>query len=308
METLREIFDPNFLLRNSVYISLLVGFMCPLVGLYLMLRRLVFMGVALPQVSSCGIALAFALHAWHVIPHIPAAGHTLTDERTLAFMGATGLTVPAILLLSVLVRRTRGAVEGLLGTAYVLAGAWGMLLLAANPLGEHGMLDLLKGQILAITDQDLLRASVSFVVVLGALLVFKKEFLLVSFDREMAIALGKNTLFWDLFLFLLIGLTISMAVISVGPLVAFGFLLLPPLTAHLFARNMRQFAVLSAAIGVTTALAGFCLAYKHDLPPGSTQVALLGVVYGLAALGQKVWNVWHAGLTRRGLNADNRTG
>ena len=173
-----------------------------------------------------------------------------------------------------------------------------MLLLAANPLGEHGMLDLLKGQILAITNQDLARAGISFVIVLGAMFAFKKEFLLVSFDREMAIALGKNTLFWDLFLFLLIGLTISMAVISVGPLVAFGFLLLPPLTAHLFARNMRQFAVLSAGIGVITALAGFCIAYRHDLPPGSTQVALLGMVYGLAALGQKLWNIWQARQSR----------
>ena len=54
METLREILAPDFLLRNSVYISLLIGLTCPLVGVFLVLRRLVFMGVALPQVSSCG--------------------------------------------------------------------------------------------------------------------------------------------------------------------------------------------------------------------------------------------------------------
>ena len=52
MNTLTEILDPNFLLRNSVYISLLVGFTAPLVGMYLFMRRLVFMGVALPQISS----------------------------------------------------------------------------------------------------------------------------------------------------------------------------------------------------------------------------------------------------------------
>ena len=56
METLREVFDPGFLLRNSVYISVVFGLTCPLVGVYLVVRRLVFMGVALPQVSSCGIA------------------------------------------------------------------------------------------------------------------------------------------------------------------------------------------------------------------------------------------------------------
>ena len=62
MGVLREIFDPQFLSRNSVYISLLIGFVCPLVGVYLVLRRVVFLGVALPQVSSCGIAFAFAMH------------------------------------------------------------------------------------------------------------------------------------------------------------------------------------------------------------------------------------------------------
>ena len=56
----------------------------------------------------------------------------------------------------------------------------------------------------------------------------------------MAITLGKNVVFWDVLLYLLIGLTVSMAVLSVGPLIAFGFLLIPALTAHLFAGNMRQ--------------------------------------------------------------------
>src|SRR6185295_7598801 len=83
METLREIFGPNFQLWNSIYVSLLVGLICPLIGVYLILRRLIFMGVALPQISSCGIAFAFALQAWGVIPHIHE------QEHALAFFGAT---------------------------------------------------------------------------------------------------------------------------------------------------------------------------------------------------------------------------
>src|SRR5438552_915247 len=69
MDTLREIFSADFLLRDSIYISVLVGLVCPLVGVYLTLRRLIFMGVALPQISTCGIAFAFSLQAWGVIPH-----------------------------------------------------------------------------------------------------------------------------------------------------------------------------------------------------------------------------------------------
>src|SRR3989442_4645383 len=99
MDTLHEIFSSDFLLRNSIYISLLVGLVCPLVGVYLTLRRLIFMGVALPQISSCGIAFAFSLQAWGVIPHLHA------QEHSLAFIGSTLFTLPTILLLSLLMRR-----------------------------------------------------------------------------------------------------------------------------------------------------------------------------------------------------------
>ena len=63
METLCQILSPEFLLRNSVYTSVLIGFACPLVGVFLVLRRLVFMGVALPQISSTGVAVALSILA-----------------------------------------------------------------------------------------------------------------------------------------------------------------------------------------------------------------------------------------------------
>jgi ABC-type Mn2+/Zn2+ transport system permease subunit len=131
----------------------------------------------------------------------------------------------------------------------------------------------------------------AFAAVVVSLVVFQKEFMLVSFDREMAITLKKKVVFWDALLFLLIGLTISMAVLSVGPLVTFGFLLIPPLTTHLFARNMRQFALYASAIGAISAFAGFYLAYKWDYPVGPTDVALLGVVYLMSFLGKKLWGL-----------------
>jgi len=131
-----------------------------------------------------------------------------------------------------------------------------------------------------------------FGIVVLALFIFQKEFLLVSFDRDMAVTLKKNLLFWDSVLFLLIGLTISMTVLSVGPLVAFGFLLIPPLTAHLFARNMRQFAVIASLIGGLTAFLGFWLAYRWDYPVGPTDVALSGVIYFLCLAGKRVWRLF----------------
>ncbi len=281
MEIIREIFE---LSRNSVYISLLVGLTCPLVGAFLILRRMVFMGVALPQISSCGIAFAFASHALGIIPHFDEQ-----SEHTLAVVGSTLFTIATILLLSFLERRGRGMIEGRIGTVYALAGAWSILLLVKNPYGEHGLLDRLRGEIIAVSDFDLFWTLIAFAVVVAALIIFNKEFMLVSFDREMAITLKKKVLFWDTLLFSLIGLTVSMTVLSVGPLVTFGFLLMPPLIAHRFSSNMKQFFMIASGIGGVTALIGFWIAYRWDLPVGPTDVALLGAIYGLAVLVQKIF-------------------
>ena len=290
MELLHEIFSPDSLSRNSVYISLLIGLVCPLVGTYLVLRRLIFMGVALPQISSCGIAFAFALHAWHLVPHLEGS-----SENALALGGSTVFTLGALFLLTLLQRRSGGLAEARIGTAYVLAGAGSILLLVKNPYGEHGLLDRLRGEIIAVSNTDLIMTAVAFGIVALLLVVFRKEFLLVSFDPEMALTLRKNVFAWDTLLFLLIGLTISMSVLSVGPLVTFGFLLIPPLIARAVARNMRQFAVIGCVVGVLSALTGFCLAIQWDVPAGPTDVALLGVIYLTVMAGKKLWQLARTG-------------
>lgn len=278
METLAQILSPDFLLRNSVYTSVLVGFSCPLVGVFLVLRRLVFMGVALPQISSTGIAVALSLPLWlgfRLDTHNSAGGHTL------AFAGSLVFSITAILLLAFLERRGRGLPEGRLGAAYVVSSALSILLLAKNPYGEIGWLDLMKGEIITVSNADLALTATALALVVITLALFHKELLLVSFDRAMAITLGRNVVFWDVLLFLLIGLTVSMAVLSVGPLIAFGFLLIPALTAHLFSRTMHRFTVLASLIGGATAFLGFWIAYQWDLPVGPTDVVLLGVLYAL---------------------------
>ena len=280
METLHQMLSPGFLLGNSLYTSVLIGFACPLVGVFLVLRRLVFMGVALPQISSTGVAVALFLPFWlGVVPGSPHAAHT---EHLLAFAGSTVFSLAAVLVLAFLERRGRGQPEGRLGAVYVVAAAWSILLLAKNRYGEIGWLDLLKGEIITVDTADLILTAGMLVVVLAVLALFYKEILLVSFDRTMADTLDKNVAFWDVLLYLLIGLTVSMSVLSVGPLISFGFLLIPALTAHLFARSMRQLIVGASLIGGVVAFIGFGLAYQWDWPIGPTDVALLGFVYGVA--------------------------
>ena len=286
MDSLWQILSPDFLLRNSVYTSVLIGVACPLVGVFLVLRRLVFMGVALPQISSTGVAVALSVPMWLGLLRPEHAAHT---EHILAFTGSLLFTLLAILVLAFLERRGRGLPEGRLGTAYVVSAAVSIILLSKNHYGEVGWLDLMKGEVITIDNADLAMTTITLAIVLGVLGLFNKEIMLVSFDRSMAITLGKNVVFWDILLYVLIGLTVSMAVLSVGPLIAFGFLLIPALTAHLFARTMRQFVVLAPLVGGVAAFLGFWLAYQWDLPVGPTDVALLGVLYMAASIAARLF-------------------
>jgi ABC-type Mn2+/Zn2+ transport system permease subunit len=279
MDALAQILSPGFLLRNSVYTSVLIGFACPLVGVFLVLRRLVFMGVALPQISSTGVALALSLPLWL---GLNVTGHGVHSEHAMAFAGSLAFTLLAILVLAILERRGRGLPEGRLGTAYVVAAALSILILSKNRYGEIGWLDLLKGEVITISNFDLVLTAGALATVVVALGLFYKELLLVSFDRDMATTLGKKVVFWDALLYLLIGLTVSMAVLSVGPLIAFGFLLIPALAAHLLARNMREFTIFASLLGGIASFVGFWLAYQWDTPVGPTDVVLLGLIYALA--------------------------
>src|ERR1043166_8266216 len=99
LDTFRQVLSPHFLLRNSVYTSVLIGFACPLVGVFLVLRRLVFVGVALPQISSTGVVIALCVPMWFGWLQPEHSDHT---EHLLAFIGSTVFSLSAILLLAFL--------------------------------------------------------------------------------------------------------------------------------------------------------------------------------------------------------------
>ncbi|HEY3197793.1 MAG TPA: metal ABC transporter permease [Nitrospirales bacterium] len=276
-----EILNPNFLLRNAVYGGLIIGIVAPLVGVYLLARRMVFLGVALPQVSTAGIAAAFI---WHAFFH----GHPDRDinDFAIALVGSSLLTFGVIVVLALLERRKRGILEGRVAMLYAVAGAATILLVASDRITEIGILGLLKGEIIAIPDTELLILLLGYGAILVLLTVFHKELVLVTVDREMAISLGKRVALWDLLLFGVIGVTISLGVLVVGPLVMFGFLIVPPIIAGRLAIGMGNVSVIAAVLGAGVALIGFAAAYRLDWPTGPTDVALAGVVLALVTAWQ----------------------
>lgn len=274
MSTLLEILDPNFLLHDALVGSLLVGLVCPLVGVYFVLRRMIFLGVALPQLSSAGIAFAF--FAYRAVVGVHA--HEEPSERALAMVGSFAFTLIGLLVLAALERRGRNMVEARIGTTYALAAAATILFLAADPYGEAHMVNLLKGDITTTQSGHVTLLAAIYGAVVLVLLALRKELLLVSFDRELAMVFGRRVVLWDGLLYLLIGITISLGVMTAGPLVTFGFLVVPALTARLLTRRMLAFSLTASLLGAAAAFVGFWAAYRWDLPLGPSQVATACVV------------------------------
>jgi len=292
MSTLLQILSPDFLLRDALVASVIVGLICPLVGVYFVLRRMVFLGVALPQVSAAGIAFSFFAYGLVVGPHEPYQ----LSERVVAMIGSFSFTLAATLVLAFFERR-RETVEARIGTTYALAAAATILFLAKDPHGEAQMVHLLKGDMLATTGTSLTWMAVILGGLAFALFAFRKELLLVSFDRDLAVVFGKRAGLWDLVLYLLIGIVISLGVMTAGPMATFGFLVIPPVTMRLLAGRMLTFSLGSAALGGATAFAGFYCAYRFDLPLGPAEVALAGVGLGLVAatlVVRRMLRGWHS--------------
>lgn len=283
MSDLLKIISPDFLLHHALYGSIVVGFVVPLVGVYFVLRRLIFWGVALPEVSAAGISFAFMLQGLGL--HLMTTGES--GERHLAILGAVLFTAAAILLLTYLEHKG-GLPEGRVGALYALAAALAILFMVFNPGGEAEMLSLLKGEIVTISESDFHAMLDIFAAITAAMFLFQREFTLVSYDRDMAVTLGRSVLVWDGLLYSIVGLTISLGVMTVGPLVIFSFLVIPPLAALPWARGMTSFSLIASVFGGLSAFLGFYVSYTRDMPLGPVIVcaacAILLVSSGLRLL------------------------
>jgi ABC-type Mn2+/Zn2+ transport system permease subunit len=267
-----EILSPSFLLFPALLGSVILAFVCPLVGAHLMLRRRVFLGLTLPQIAACGVAGTFWLQ------HALGFTHGSGGERLLATAGSLVFTLAGMGLLAYLDRRATGSPEGRLAAAYALASALTILFIVFNPAGELEILNLLKGEVISLSKEELKLLAIVYGVVYVGLVLFRREFLLNSFDRDLSFLLTGGSAQWSFWLYVLCGFSIAIGVIMAGPLLVFGFMVLPPLAARTLARGMSSFLSLSSLIGIFIAVLGFYLSVRLDLPLGPTDVAFGCVV------------------------------
>jgi zinc transport system permease protein len=269
------VFEAVLLFREALYGALVIALACSVLGVYVVLRRIVFVGAALAQLSSAGIALAMFLAGAGVATGI--TGHTVAMALVVTLAGALFFGMEG--------GSARGPVppDATIGVAYAVAAAAGIVLISKASTGEAHDL-FLSGNILAITRADTMVLLAVSVPVLLIHLLFYKEFLFVSFDRETARTLGYRVSGWNLLLYLTLGLVIAFAMQFAGVMLVFNFLVLPAVTGLLLARGMAGVFFWSVASAVMAAVIGFIVSVPYDLPTGPTMICVSGAL-ALAAWG-----------------------
>jgi zinc transport system permease protein len=267
------VIEAALLFREALYGTLVIAVTCALLGVYVVLRRIVFVGAALAELSSMGIALGLWLSgfAW--------ASTVATHPLLLSVI----TTLAGVLFFALGGGPSRVPPDAVIGVVYAAAGALGILLIASAVAGEaHDI--FLHGNILGISRADTLALLAVSVPVLLVHAAFYKEFLFVSFDPRTARTLGYRVRAWDLLLYFTIGIVIAFALQFAGVMLVFSFLVLPAVTGLLLSQTMSGAFGWAAVTALVAALTGFVISIPFDLPSSPAIIAVSATLTLLAWL------------------------
>lgn len=252
-------------MRRALVAALLVALLCGYLGVYVVLKRIVFVGVALAEMSSAGVALGLLL------------GFS-------PLLASAILTLLGTILFSLRLASRRFPGETSIGLVYAIAAAVGVMLIAKNAHGEAEMLKLMQGDVLTVDSTETLQMAAIFFVIAGAHALFRKEWTLVSFDRDQATTLGWNAALWDFTLFLTIGITIALSIRAGGVLLTSAMLVMPAATALLLCDRMKNALLLAPLLGATSVVLGLHFSlFSFDVPASAASV-LFAFIWLLGAL------------------------
>lgn len=252
-------------MRLALGACLLLSITLGYFGIHVIQRRIVFVDLALAQISTVGIAMAFLL-----------------DLNPTAF--SVLFTLAGATLLSIRTRNPRVPQEAIMGIVYAVASAVAILLISKTPHGEADVLKIFFGDVLGVTHAQLGLVGTVFGALALLHFTFRRRFLLVSLQPDRAVAEGVSLRLWDFLFYVSIGIVIALAIRIGGVLLVFSYLIIPPVTGFLLSRSVGVVFAIAQTIGVVASFLGLYLSYRVDFPTGTTVVATLGALLVLAAL------------------------
>lgn len=244
---LSEVANLVTMFPEAVIAGAVIAGVCACLGVFVILKRVVFIGITLAQVAAAGVAAAMMVG---LPPFVGAAALTLATVTVLAFPFETQ-------------RIPRDAV---LGAIFVLATGASILIVAKSGFGLTEVKSVLYGDLILTQRGDLLVILATLIPSLLALILFWRPIVYTFADREAARVLGIRVFVWELAFFYILGLVVSAASKVGGALLVFAYLVVPPSAALLLTRRLVPAAALSASIALLCTIVGLFAAFRLDLP------------------------------------------
>jgi len=275
------------LFHNTYVVGWLISLVLALIGVLVVARDQIFIGAAVSQASTLGIALALWVGSWPALAEV----HWLHADAFLAAMAVTSSVVAALLTAH------GGATgkeshEGITGWVFLISASASILIVAHSPHGLDEIHRLLSSSIIGAQRSDVWMFAALFGGTAVTIWLCHRPLLLFSMDPATAAATGVNIALISVLILAWLGLAVGLSIRVAGMLYTFGCLVLPALVAKNACREVRPMFLVAPAVAVGTATIGFVLANHYDYPPAQLTVALLCLLLAMA------WMLRRLGLIR----------
>src|SRR5512136_1141603 len=258
-------FSSNTFMLNALLAGALVSIACGIIGTFIVLRGLAFIGDALAHGVLPGIALALLL----------------------GFPGILGATVGAVLMIggiSLITRRTRLSSDTAIGLLFVGMLALGVVIVSRSSSFSGDLVRVLFGEILGISPSALLIQLGATIIILITVIVCARPFLMLCFSPEQAQVAGFSASLYHNIMLALIALTVITSFQTVGTLLVFGMLLAPAGAGALIARRVTSMMVWASVFGTISVYLGLLASYHFNLAAGATIVLVATLIFFIVFL------------------------
>lgn len=247
-------------MQRGLVASVLVAVICGVLGSFVVLKGLAFIGDALAHASFGGVALAFVLGAN-------------------IYIGAFVFAVATALGIGAISRRGLVSSDTAIGVFFAGTFALGILIISRVENYTTDLFGYLFGDVLSITRGDLWSIGILGILVLALVGVFYRQLLFVAFDPTVAAASGIPARAFEYLLLALLGATIVTAIQAVGIVLVVALLVTPAATAHLLTRRVHHMIGAAAALGSLSALLGIYLSYYADVASGAAIILVATAIF-----------------------------
>jgi ABC-type Mn2+/Zn2+ transport system permease subunit len=265
------------LVQRGLLAALIVAIVCGVMGAFIVVRGLAFLGDALGHAVFPGVVIAYLLN-FNVL-----LGGLIAGLITTIGIG--------------LVAQHRQIRESTaIGIFYTVAFALGALLLSTSGSASRALSELLIGNVLAVRPSDLLLTGIIGGGVLLTVALMYKELVLVSFDPALAAAQGRSIALLNALLFGLLALTIVVALQTVGNVMVVALLVVPAATARLIVRSVPSLMGLAALLGSISTVVGVYVSYYANIASGGAIVLCACLIFFAvlaARQARREWLAWN---------------